>query len=96
MLAVQRSMDMLHKATSYQDSDHSIMRQPSAEDLDAAHQLVSSARGERNGVYVPVDAERSISPEVLRDLNRESFSENEKAVQTADGVNASGLEQMCR
>lgn len=31
------------------------MRQPSAEDLDAAHQLVSSARGERHGSQVTHD-----------------------------------------
>ena len=101
MLAVQRGMDILRKATSYQESNHNIMRQPSAEDLDAAHQLVSSARGERNGAYVPMgaselDADGSTSPEISRAVSRESFSEHEKTARSSEGANVSGLEQICR
>jgi hypothetical protein len=42
-------MDPLHPSSSSFNSEReSLMRQPSAEDLDAAHQLVSSALGERH------------------------------------------------
>lgn len=44
MLAIQSAMDPLRHSSSEQ---RSLLREPSAEDLDAAHQLVSSARGER-------------------------------------------------
>lgn len=36
-----------------------LLRQPSAEDIDAAHQLVSSARGEMTGTYVNQEINRS-------------------------------------
>ncbi|OAP63043.1 hypothetical protein AYL99_02270 [Fonsecaea erecta] len=41
-------MDPLRR-TSFGSERQSLMREPSAEDLDAAHQLVSSALGERHG-----------------------------------------------
>lgn len=44
MLAVRSAMDPLRHSASER---RSLLREPSAEDLDAAHQLVSSARGER-------------------------------------------------
>ena len=47
MLAVQRAMDALQRSASISSDQRSVIREPSAEDLDAAHQLVSSARGER-------------------------------------------------
>jgi hypothetical protein len=47
MLAVQPMMAALRRSNSNRSDHPSILRQPSAEDLDAAHQLVSSARGER-------------------------------------------------
>ncbi|KIX08298.1 uncharacterized protein Z518_02954 [Rhinocladiella mackenziei CBS 650.93] len=47
MLAVRGAMDALQRSASFGSNRESLMRQPSAEDLDAAHQLVSSARGER-------------------------------------------------
>lgn len=47
MLAVHSAMDALRRSTSYSSDHPDMLRQPSAEDLDAAHQLVSSARGER-------------------------------------------------
>ncbi|KAK5331997.1 GATA type transcriptional activator of nitrogen-regulated proteins [Exophiala xenobiotica] len=49
MLAVRSAMDALQHSTSLGPERESLMRQPSAEDLDAARQLVSSARGERHG-----------------------------------------------
>ena len=53
MLAVYPGMDALQRANSFNsiNSRVELMRQPSAEDLDAAHQLVSSARGERSGNF---------------------------------------------
>src|ERR1700755_1245720 len=47
MLAVQSAMDALRRPGSHGSDRHILLREPSAEDLDAAHQLVSSARGER-------------------------------------------------
>lgn len=47
MLAVQSAMDALRGSGSHGSDRHILLREPSAEDLDAAHQLVSSARGER-------------------------------------------------
>lgn len=47
-MAVQSAMDALAHTGHQESSDrHSLLREPSAEDLDAAHQLVSSARAER-------------------------------------------------
>lgn len=53
MLAVHQPMDALQRSTSFGQDAPSLLRQPSAEDLDAAHQLVSSARGERSVVATP-------------------------------------------
>ena len=50
MLALRAIMDPLRPSSSYAAPTPDLLRQPSAEDLDAAHQLVSSARG-RNGEY---------------------------------------------
>jgi hypothetical protein len=47
MLKVAPVMDALRRSTSYSSDHPDMLRQPSAEDLDAARQLVSSARGER-------------------------------------------------
>lgn len=43
-------MDHLARATDHFAATPSLVRQPSAEDLDAAHQLVSSARGGRGSL----------------------------------------------
>lgn len=47
MLAVQSAMDVMRSAGSQSSDRQTLLREPSAEDLDAAHQLVSSARSER-------------------------------------------------
>ncbi|KAH0844422.1 GATA factor SREP [Fonsecaea pedrosoi] len=52
MLAVRGAMDPLRRRTSFGSDEKSLMRQPSAEDIDAAHQLVSSALGERHGSHL--------------------------------------------
>ncbi len=50
MLALRAGMDPLRMSHTFNSDAPDLLRQPSAEDLDAAHQLVSSARG-RNGDY---------------------------------------------
>lgn len=46
MPALKASMDLMRRPIDPFTATPSLIRQPSAEDLDAAHQLVSSARGE--------------------------------------------------
>ncbi|EXJ94525.1 GATA-binding protein, other eukaryote [Capronia coronata CBS 617.96] len=58
MLTV-RAMDALPRSASFGSERESLMRQPSAEDLDAARQLVSSARGERTGSHIVHDGHLS-------------------------------------
>ena len=50
MLALRTGMDALRPSNGYLSDSPDLIRQPSAEDLDAARQLVSSARG-RNSIY---------------------------------------------
>jgi len=57
MLAVYPPMDSLQRTSSFGSTGSVLMRHPSAEDLDAAHQLVSSARGERSMGYVARDGQ---------------------------------------
>ena len=72
MLAVQSAMDALRHSGSHGTGRHSLLREPSAEDLDAAHQLVSSARGERkNPPPVPETQPRS-----SRDLSIRNLADN--------------------
>jgi len=102
MLAVHGVMDALHRSASFGSERESLMRQPSAEDLDAAHNLVASARGERHGSHITHDGhvsdaatENSIAsrvsprPEATDGLRSSSelFGRRE---------DASGLGQMCR
>ena len=79
------------------------MRQPSAEDLDAAHQLVESARGERNGTYVPVvdgqpmDEQRGqFGHDVMGNSDRSTHGSEVGDGNLSGGVNARGLGQICR
>ncbi len=48
MLTLKPRMDQMGRPADLFTGGPSLIRQPSAEDLDAAHQLVSSARGGRN------------------------------------------------
>ena len=50
MLTLKPRMDHMGRPTDLFTPSPNLIRQPSAEDLDAAHQLVSSARGERSGL----------------------------------------------
>lgn len=49
MLTLKPRMDQMGRPTDLFTRGPNLIRQPSAEDLDAAHQLVSSARGGRSG-----------------------------------------------
>ncbi|OCT44982.1 GATA factor SREP [Cladophialophora carrionii] len=100
MLAVRSAMDPLHHSSSLGSEQDSLMRQPSAEDLDAAHQLVSSALGERhvshatndNHVNLATDnpSPRQVSPRPERPEPQRSPSET-----TEPREDASGLAQVC-
>lgn len=50
MLTLKSITDHIGRPTDPFMASPNLIRQPSAEDLDAAHQLVSSARGGRNGL----------------------------------------------
>jgi hypothetical protein len=107
MLAVRSAMDALQHSTSLGPERESLMRQPSAEDLDAARQLVSSARGERHGSQshlTPYDGHLSDaatetsrpsrpSPSPRPDAADAPRQSSELAEQRDD---VSGLGQVCR
>src|SRR5882757_8701941 len=102
MLAVQGPMDALQRSTSFGTERESLMRQPSSEELDAAHQLVSSARGERHGSHITHDSLTSDAATENPQLSLVSprpeasdvpHSSSELAEQRED---ASGLGQVCR
>lgn len=76
------------------------MRQPSAEDLDAAHQLVSSARGERSSSHVVQEGQsvengepKSQDPIVAesKDVDNQRHSSH-----VSEREDYSGLGQICR
>jgi hypothetical protein len=106
MLAVHSAMDALQRSASFGPERDGLMRQPSAEDLDAAHQLVSSARGERHGSHVAYDGRISdggpdnngpqnrtspISPRFDASDTPQTLSETTEQMQ-----DYSGLGQVCR
>ena len=105
MLAVRSAMDALQHPTSLGPERESLMRQPSAEDLDAARQLVSSARGGRHGSQshlTPYDGHLSDAatetsqpsrPSPRPDATDAPRPSSELAEQRDDG---SGLGQVCR
>ena len=99
MLAVQSAMDALRHAGTNGSDRQSLLREPSAEDLDAAHQLVSSARGERKN---PPSAPESQAGEP-RDLSiRQQGSgsvpiESERAISESQEREVAGtFSQACR
>lgn len=49
MLITYPLMDVLRHSSSFSSAGAVLMRQPSADDLDAAQQLIESARGDRQG-----------------------------------------------
>ena len=99
MLALRAIMDPLRPSPSYSAPAPDLLRQPSAEDLDAAHQLVSSARG-RNGEYSGHERRTSLLADEnparatprTEDESRGGH-EYKEPTQESDG---SSLGQMCR
>lgn len=97
------SMDALQRSTSFGGQKDSLLRQPSAEDLDAAHQLVSSARGERHGSQSVTHESHTGEPSPDQSyLRRTSPGQDTTDVMRMSGEpseqteDASGLGQMCR
>jgi hypothetical protein len=98
---VQARMDVLRHPTSFTSDGNNLMRQPSAEDLDAAHQLVSSARGERSGSFTVVDGQASDLPdEQMPGASRGSGNGGDESREGPAGEasveTSSGLSQVCR
>jgi hypothetical protein len=101
MLAVQTAMDPLRHSKSEQ---RSLLREPSAEDLDAAHQLVSSARGERKNPPPPtpqpdhmVTGTRNLSIRNLTNNDDDPEPEPERIVLGLQDREAGGFSQIrCR
>ncbi|KIW64313.1 hypothetical protein PV04_09257 [Phialophora macrospora] len=100
MLAVRSAMDPLHHSSSLSSERDNLMRQPSAEDLDAAHQLVSSALGERHVSHASHDGHVNTATEnpssgqasPRSDPPEPNRSPSEITEQRDD---ASGLAQVC-
>ncbi len=63
MLISQPLMDVLRQSSSFSSSGAGLMRQPSADDLDAAQQLVESARGERQGTHTSTGQHEQTYPD---------------------------------
>lgn len=101
-MAVRGVMDAFQRSSSFGGEGESLLRQPSAEDLDAAHQLVSSARGERHGSNIPLENHATdsttdqnplpVSPRPT-DAAQSPRPASEQFDQTED---SSGLGQICR
>jgi len=102
MLAVRSAMDALQHSTTFSGQKDSPLRQPSAEDLDAAHQLVSSARGERHGSHVvheTLSGEATSDQSYLRRVSPDQDATNVAATSgeaSEQAEDSSGLGQMCR
>ena len=98
MLAVHPAMDALRRSPHGSDR-HLLLREPSAEDLDAAHQLVSSARGERMNSHQTHDGQVSETLETSSHqstLNTQS-SDSQRAVNEAVERETPGnFSQVCR
>jgi hypothetical protein len=102
MLKVAPVIDALRRSTSYSSDHPDMLRQPSAEDLDAAHQLVSSARGER--ISPPRTSESSLvqaAPATTSVEQSEPQADTEVQQQDGDSESierdpAGGFNQICR
>jgi hypothetical protein len=98
MLAIRAGMDPSRPSHAFAPDTPDILRHPSAEDLDAAHQLVSSARG-RNSEYRVDEKRTSVSNEIRPRMNADAEDSVRQQEQTryppanGDSVN---LGQICR
>lgn len=98
MLAVQPTMDALRRSSHGTDR-HSLLREPSAEDLDAARQLVSSARGEMIRTPSVHDGQVSDTSEIsggqsVRDA--EPANQQRAASEATERSTSSNFGQVCR
>ncbi|ODH49856.1 hypothetical protein GX48_04085 [Paracoccidioides brasiliensis] len=77
---------LMEDTRSHSESSDTLMRHPSAEDLDAAHQLVSSARGGRDsGVNIMPDRQDMAKPleSVQEDTTTNTMDSSQKGYQGA-------------
>jgi hypothetical protein len=81
MLAVRSAMDALRSSGSHGSDRQSLLREPSAEDLDAAHQLVSSARGERKNPPAQPDTQMKETQDLS--IRQQETSSVESEIQPA-------------
>lgn len=100
MLALQASMDSLRTAHAFTSDSPDLLRQPSAEDLDAAHQLVSSARG-RNGDYGgherrPSTLSNGQAPRIDTEIGDDAARQQEQTRNSTGEEDAVNLNQICR
>ncbi len=86
LLTVQRRGDSVGGSPGL-PSTTSLMRQPSAEDLDAAHQLVSSARGRTDTTVMPDFSEGADDGTSIRP-DQGGFQESHLAVNGAGRLEA--------
>jgi hypothetical protein len=99
MLVIRAGMDPSRPSHAFASDTPDILRQPSAEDLDAAHQLVSSARG-RNSEY-RVDEKRTsfsneIRPRMNADADEDSVRQQEQTRYPPANGDSINLGQICR
>jgi hypothetical protein len=99
MLAIRAGMDPLRPSHAFASDAPDLLRQPSAEDLDAAHQLVSSARG-RNGEYGGPERRMSFSNDPPSRMNAEGeedlLRQQEQVRNPLDNGDSINLGQICR
>lgn len=99
MLAIRAGMDPLRPSHAFASDTPDLLRQPSAEDLDAAHQLVSSARG-RNSEYSSHEKRLSFSNEMPPRMNMDGDGDSVRQQEQTRDLPANGdsinLGQVCR
>jgi hypothetical protein len=99
MLAIRVGMDPLRPSHAFASDTPDLLRQPSAEDLDAAHQLVSSARG-RNSEYGGHEKRLSFSnempPRMNADGDGDSVRQQEQTRDLPVNSDSINLGQICR
>lgn len=97
MLAVYPPMASHPPSRIYHANGPNLLRQPSAEDIDAAHQLISSARGERMGTQITPQIHRTSTPTQQPGPDTATFGEDsieQESPQLPDETQQLG--QVCR
>jgi hypothetical protein len=93
-------MDVLRHSSTFSPAGADLMRHPSAEDLDAAQQLVESARGDRQGTLA-TNGQRDQQPYAETNMTT-GRTPNTGQTAESDHSNApmmddsNGLGQICR